>query len=96
MRFSLTEKGRTRIHTTFHVADSTGTVVGSINVPHGQEDDLLKHWRGTAAVAETGAKGAAAAVAKSFRAQRRRGAAGTGAPNRPAGMAAAILRAAGC
>ena len=46
MTFKLTEKGRTRINTTFHVTDSAGDIVGSINVPHGQEDDLLRHWRG--------------------------------------------------
>jgi hypothetical protein len=40
MKFSLTEKGRTRINTTFHVVDSAGTTVGSINIPHGQEADL--------------------------------------------------------
>ena len=46
MKFKLTEKARTRANTTFHVTDSAGDIVGIINFPHGQEDDLLRHWRG--------------------------------------------------
>ena len=65
MTFKLTEKGRTRINTVFHVTDSDGDICGSINVPHAQAADLQKHWRGantpgtpagTAAAARTGVK----------------------------------------
>ena len=64
MTFKLTEKGRTKLNTTFHVTDSAGTIVGSINVANEQATDLQKHWRGAnepepagpAAAARTGVK----------------------------------------
>ena len=48
MTFQLMHKGDTAVNAVFHVVDSAGTTVGSINVPHGQAGDLLKHWRGHA------------------------------------------------
>ena len=46
MTFKLTEKGRTRLNTTFHITDSAGDICGSVNVPNEAASDLLKHWRG--------------------------------------------------
>ncbi len=46
MTFSLTEKARTRLNTTYHVTGLCRRIVGSINVSHGQEGAFLKHWRG--------------------------------------------------
>jgi hypothetical protein len=34
-----------RINTVLHITDSAGIIV-SVNIPHGQESDLLRHWRG--------------------------------------------------
>ena len=66
MTFQLMHKGDTAVNAVFHVVDSAGTTVGSINVPHGQEDDLQKCWRGavpSAATAATAGKQARAANA---------------------------------
>ena len=81
----------------FHVINqSDGSICGSINVEPSEESDLLAHWRDASRPAAAAAKGTAAAlVAKSFRAQRHRDAAGAGVQRR-GGMTAAILRAAGC
>ena len=45
MTFKLTEKGRTRINTVFHITNSEGDICGSINMPNEAASDLLKHWR---------------------------------------------------
>ena len=46
MRFTLTKKTSNRAQTTFHVLDSQNSIVGSINVPNEQAEDMLKHWSG--------------------------------------------------
>jgi hypothetical protein len=49
MNFTLSRKPHRRDDTltTFHVLSDNG-IVGSINVPHAEADDLERHWRGVA------------------------------------------------
>ena len=62
MKFQLVQHSTTRANTVFHVRDAgDGTVLGSINCPRGQEDDLLGHWRGAQQSPGTPAGPAAAA-----------------------------------
>ena len=42
--FTLSERSVGKLLTTFHVLDSSGNVVGSINVQNAQVPDLLMHW----------------------------------------------------
>lgn len=42
-RFKLVQKSSNRTQTTFHVM-AGDAIVGSINVPPSQVEDLLKHW----------------------------------------------------
>ena len=46
MKFRLTKKSTGQVLTTFHIFDGNNDVVGSVNVPHHQVDDLLRHWQG--------------------------------------------------
>jgi hypothetical protein len=70
-KFSLVQKSSNRTQTTFHVM-ADGAIVGSISVPPGQVDDLLKHWHGPqAAAAKPAAK--AEASRKAISASLRRG-----------------------
>jgi hypothetical protein len=46
MKFTLLEKSRNRLRTTFHVVNEAGDVCGSVNVPPDQAADLLRHWVG--------------------------------------------------
>jgi hypothetical protein len=46
--FRLTKVSSNKVRTRFHVLDSKGDIVGSVNVPVGQEADLLRHWVGPA------------------------------------------------
>jgi hypothetical protein len=45
--FKLERKAVGATLTKFHVVDSAGAVVGSINVANEQASDLPKHWRGS-------------------------------------------------
>ena len=55
MKFQLVHKGNTAVNAVFHVLDEKDTVVGSVNVPPSQADDLQKHWRGAPAPGTTAA-----------------------------------------
>ena len=46
MTFRLLKKTTGRVNTTFHITDAAGTVIGSVTVPRGQENALLKCWAG--------------------------------------------------
>jgi hypothetical protein len=46
MRFTLSKRSSNRVRSTFHVLNSAGDVVGSINVAPSEEADLLRHWAG--------------------------------------------------
>ena len=52
MKYRLVEKSSNQLKTTFHVLNSSGDVVGSINVPPNQVADLLKCWGGASAKQE--------------------------------------------
>ena len=45
MTFNLLRKSSGRINTTFHITDAACTVVGSANIPIGQEADFQKCWQ---------------------------------------------------
>jgi hypothetical protein len=45
MTFKLLKKSTGATLTKFHVVDSAGSIVGSINVANEQAPDLQKHWR---------------------------------------------------
>jgi hypothetical protein len=44
MNFRLTKKTSTKLNTLFQVIDDRGDIRGSITVPLGAEDDLVRHW----------------------------------------------------
>ncbi len=62
MTFKLLKKSTGAVLTKFHVVDSVGTIVGSINVGNEQAADLQKHWRQPGAPAATAAGNHARAV----------------------------------
>jgi hypothetical protein len=46
MTFRLLKKTTGRASTIFHVTDAASAVLGSVNVPREQENDLQKCWAG--------------------------------------------------
>ena len=60
--FKLVKKSATRALVNFHILNSVGHVVGSVNVPPSQEADLLAHWKGPSAAAKPGGPSAIAAA----------------------------------
>jgi hypothetical protein len=46
MRFRLTKKSAGKSLTKFHVLDERDSIVGSINVPNAEANDLLRCWSG--------------------------------------------------
>ena len=52
-QFRLLKKSTGAVLTKFHVVDSAGAIVGSINVANEQASDLQKHWREPAPAAAT-------------------------------------------
>jgi hypothetical protein len=44
MNFRLVKKTSTKANAVFQVIDNFGDIRGSISVPLGTEDDLLRHW----------------------------------------------------
>jgi hypothetical protein len=46
MKFRLSKVSENRIIAKFHVLDEAQSVVGSINVPRNQVDDLIRSWAG--------------------------------------------------
>ena len=48
MTFRLLKKSATAALAKFHILNATGDIVGSVNVPPAQVDDLLRCWVGTA------------------------------------------------
>jgi hypothetical protein len=44
MNFRLVKKTSTKVNTVFQVVDDRGDIRGTINIPLGAEDDLLRHW----------------------------------------------------
>jgi hypothetical protein len=44
MNYKLVKKATNKVKTTFQVLDSSGDIVGSINVKPSEEQDLLRHW----------------------------------------------------
>jgi hypothetical protein len=57
MNFRLTKKfsSSNSVRSTFHVLNSAGDIVGSINVAPSEEADLLKHWAGPTAAGPSAA-----------------------------------------
>jgi hypothetical protein len=47
MNFKLLKKATNKLRTSFHVVNSAGDIVGSINVAPSEEADLLRHWAGS-------------------------------------------------
>jgi hypothetical protein len=60
MTFKLLKKSTGPVLTKFHVVDSAGDIVGSINVANEQATDLQKHWREPVAPAAGASKQAKA------------------------------------
>jgi hypothetical protein len=46
MTFKLVQQKSAKANAVFRTVDAGGTTVGSVNVPHAQADDLVRHWRG--------------------------------------------------
>jgi hypothetical protein len=46
MNFSLKKASSTKALTIFQIVDDVGNIHGSITVPLGAENDLLRHWNG--------------------------------------------------
>ena len=46
MKFRLTKKSAGKSLSKFHILNSAGDVVGSVNVPNAEANDLLRHWQG--------------------------------------------------
>ena len=46
MKFRLTKKSTGKLLSKFHILNSAGDVVGSVNVPNAEANDLLRHWQG--------------------------------------------------
>jgi hypothetical protein len=45
-KFRLIQKASNQAKTTFHIINSSGDVVGSVNVPPKEVSDLLRCWNG--------------------------------------------------
>jgi hypothetical protein len=56
MTFKLIKKSSTAALAKFQVLNAAGDIVGSVNVPPSQVDDLLRCWTGTAPAAKDAAK----------------------------------------
>jgi hypothetical protein len=46
MNFRLTKKSAGKSLSKFHILNSAGDIVGSVNVPNAEANDLLRHWQG--------------------------------------------------
>ena len=46
MNFRLTKKSAGKSLSRFHILNSAGDIVGSVNVPNAEANDLLRHWQG--------------------------------------------------
>ena len=62
MTFQLMHKGDTAVNAVFHVVDSAGTTVGSINVPHGPEGKQARAANAMVAALKRGPRMTKAAV----------------------------------
>jgi hypothetical protein len=99
MNFTLSRKPQRRgdTLTTFHVLNSAGDIIGAVNVPTEQADDLERHWRGVATPPQASAPTTKkSALAEAFKeATRRPGALPPDHARQPENPAvAAMLRAA--
>jgi hypothetical protein len=67
MNFRLLKKTSTKANTVFQVIDNVGAIRGSITVPLGAEDDLLRHWAGPTGNPPAAKQGKAKALLRSRR-----------------------------
>jgi hypothetical protein len=98
MNFTLSRKPQRRgdTLTTFHVLNSAGDIIGAVNVPTEQADDLERHWRGVATPPQASAPTKqGSALAAAMEANKRPGSLPPARASKPQNPAvAAILKAA--